>query len=120
MKSKFLTLLALLLLFGPGRLMAQGLFEGFGFPRTVTATGHTEVLGSVMVSLRQGTTVAGTLVIDVSHFKSPMPIQPISASFRLASVSAQSQSMPRTVSFAYPFLLAGPLVQFVSMAFADQ
>jgi len=91
MKSKFLTLLALLLLFGPGRLMAQGLFEGFGFPRTVTATGHTEVLGSVMVSLRQGTTVAGTLVIDVSPLQvsnaNPTDISVVSVGIGVGAVA---------------------------------
>ncbi|HYR89108.1 MAG TPA: DUF5719 family protein [Terriglobia bacterium] len=66
MKSKFVGLVMFLLLSMPGPISAQGLFEGFGFPRTVTATGHTELLGPIVVSLRQGSTSAGKLVIDVS------------------------------------------------------
>ena len=69
MKSKFVGLLTLVMLFAPGRLLGQGFFQGFGFPRTVTATGHTEIAGTVMVSLRQGTTVAGTLMVDLSPLK---------------------------------------------------
>src|SRR5881396_2372187 len=96
MKSKFLTLLALLLLFGPGRLMAQGLFEGFGFPRTVTATGHTEVLGYVMVSLRQGTTVAGTLVIDVSPLQvtnaNPTDISVVAVGIGVGAVAIDAEN----------------------------
>ncbi len=64
--TKFVGLLTLIMLFAPGRLMGQAFFQGFGFPRTVTATGHTEIVGTVTVGLRQGTTVAGTLVIDLS------------------------------------------------------
>jgi len=96
MKSKCLTLLASLLLFAPGRLMAQGLFEGFGFPRTVTATGHTEVLGSVMVSLRQGTTVAGTLVIDVSPLQvtnaNPTDISVVSVGIGVGAVAIDAEN----------------------------
>jgi hypothetical protein len=69
MKSKFIGLLTFLFLVAPVRLSAQGIFEAFGFPKTVTATGHTEVAGGVMVSLRLGTTTAGTLVIDVSPLR---------------------------------------------------
>ena len=69
MKSKFAGLLTLFLLIAPGQLRAQGLFEAFGFPRTITATGHTEVIGSILVSLRQGTSAAGTLVVDVSPLR---------------------------------------------------
>ena len=50
-------------------LAAQGIFEGFGFPKTVIATGQTEVAGSVHVALRLGTVIADTLVINVSPFR---------------------------------------------------
>jgi hypothetical protein len=66
MKLKFVGVLAFLFAFMPGQVLAQGLFEAFSFPQSVTATGHTEVAGSLIVSLRSGTTAAGTLVIDVS------------------------------------------------------
>lgn len=69
MKLKFAGLLLFLLLFAPYHLSAQGLFEGLGVPKTVTASGHTEVIGFITVSLRQGTTVAGTLVVDVSPLR---------------------------------------------------
>src|SRR5437016_3166514 len=60
-----LTALALL----PQQLPAQGIFEGFGFPKTVMATGQTEVAGSAHVALRLGTVVSDTLVINVSPFR---------------------------------------------------
>ena len=66
MKLKFVGFLPLVMLFAPGRLLGQGFFQGFGFPKTVTATGQTETVGTITVSLRQGTTVAGTLVLDLS------------------------------------------------------
>src|SRR5262245_37823454 len=53
----------------PQQLSAQGVFRAFGFPKTVTATGQTEVLGSVHLALTLGTTVADTLTIDVSPLK---------------------------------------------------
>jgi hypothetical protein len=72
MKSKFvriLTLITFLMFLAPGRLWSQGLFQGLGLPRTVTATGHTEVVGSILVSLREGTTQAGILLIDLSPLR---------------------------------------------------
>src|SRR6266850_2568392 len=69
MKSRLMGLLVFLFLLVPGRLSAQGIFEAFGFPKTVTATGHTEVVGGVMVSLRLGTTTSGTLVVDLSPLR---------------------------------------------------
>src|SRR5206468_1294570 len=66
MKAKFVGLLTLIMVFAPGRLLGQGFFQGFGFPKTVTATGQTETVGTIMVSLVQGTTEAGNLVIDLS------------------------------------------------------
>jgi len=69
MKSRLTGLLVFLFLLVPGRLSAQGIFEAFGFPKTVTATGHTEVVGGVMVSLRLGTTTSGTLLVDLSPLR---------------------------------------------------
>src|SRR5437879_3042120 len=66
LKSKFLSLVALLLLFAPGQLRAQGIFDGFSFPTTVTATGQTEVAGAIMVILRAGTATGGNLLVDLS------------------------------------------------------
>jgi hypothetical protein len=73
MKLKFASIVSLLALLLPGTLSAQGIFDGFGFPTTVTATGQTEVVGSVMASLRTGTTVSGNLVVDLSPFKITNP-----------------------------------------------
>jgi hypothetical protein len=66
MKSKFLGILLFLIFLTPGSLLAQGLFQSFGLPRTVAATGQTEVLGGIIVSMTQGPVAADTLVIDVS------------------------------------------------------
>lgn len=57
------------LLITPGSLLAQGLFQGTAIPVTVTATGQTEVIGPIIVSMTQGPASAGTLVID------PSPLQ---------------------------------------------
>jgi hypothetical protein len=72
MKLKLLSLVFVFLLL-PGGLSAQGIFDGFSFPVTVTATGQTELVGPLMVSLRTGTTVSGTLVIDLSPYKITSP-----------------------------------------------
>lgn len=53
----------------PSQLGAQAVFEAFGFPKSATATGHTEVLGSVHVLLRLGSAYADTLVVDVSPLR---------------------------------------------------
>src|SRR2546425_9792772 len=66
MKLRFAVLVSVLMLFSSGSVLAQGLFRGFGFPRTVTAIGQAEVLGPIMVTLVQGPAAAGTLVIDLS------------------------------------------------------
>src|SRR5712691_5556029 len=66
MKLRFAGLATFLVLMMSGTLLAQGQFVGFGFPRAVTATGPTEVIGSVMASLRFGPTDGGNLVINVS------------------------------------------------------
>jgi hypothetical protein len=65
-KSKFWGLLPFLFLLAPGQLSAQALFDASSFPKTVTATGQTEVTGSILVILRAGTTVPGNLLIDMS------------------------------------------------------
>ena len=72
MKLKVLSLVFVFLLL-PGGLLAQGIFDGFSFPVTVTATGQTELVGPIMVSLRTGTTVSGTLVVDLSPYKITNP-----------------------------------------------
>src|SRR5689334_14198172 len=72
MKLKLLSLVFVFLLL-PGGLSAQGIFDGFSFPVTATATGQTELVGPLMVSLRTGTTVSGTLVIDLSPYKITSP-----------------------------------------------
>ena len=69
MKLKLLNLVFVVFLILPGSLLAQGIFDGFSFPVTVTATGQTELVGAIMASLRAGTTMSGTLVIDLSPYK---------------------------------------------------
>src|ERR1051325_7088121 len=76
MKFKFAGFLLLLTFLLPGSLVAQGLFQGFGIPTTVTATGQTEVTGPIIVSMTLGPATSGTLVIDVS----PLQITNASAS----------------------------------------
>src|SRR5438128_2547290 len=69
MKLKFAGLAAFLIFIMSATVLAQGQFVGLGIPKTVTATGQTEVIGSVMASLRFGTTESGNLVIDVSPLR---------------------------------------------------
>src|SRR5437660_11193307 len=69
MKFRLLALLVFFLLLASGNLAAQGIFDALSFPTTVIATGQTEVAGPLIVSLRTGTTVSGTLVIDLSPFR---------------------------------------------------
>src|SRR5438093_4585422 len=66
MKLRFTGLAAFAVLTLSGTLSAQGLFTGSGIPTTVMATGQTEVIGSVMVSLRLGPADGGNLVINMS------------------------------------------------------
>src|SRR5213594_3741011 len=66
MKSKFLGIVLFFMLLTPGSLLAQGVFQAVGIPKTVTATGQTEVLGTIIVSMTQGPAGSDTLVIDVS------------------------------------------------------
>ena len=66
MKSKLSALFLFLILAAPGSLLAQGLFQGAGLPQAVTATGQTEAIGPIVVSMTQGPAGAGTLVLDVS------------------------------------------------------
>src|SRR5689334_13812039 len=66
MKLKFAGFLLLGIFFSSDCLLAQGLFQGIGIPKTVTATGQNEVLGPIIVSMTLGPASAGTLVIDVS------------------------------------------------------
>ncbi len=53
----------------PLQLAGQSLFDVFSFPKTIIATGQTEVIGTINVALQQGTTLADTLVIDVSPYR---------------------------------------------------
>src|SRR3954466_7261768 len=69
MKFRLLVLPVVSLLLASANLSAQGIFDGFSFPTTVIATGQTEVAGPLIVSLRTGTTVSGTLVIDLSPYR---------------------------------------------------
>ena len=66
MKLKFAGFLLSGIFLSSGSLLAQGLFQGIGIPKTVTATGQNEVLGQIIVSMTLGPAGAGTLVIDVS------------------------------------------------------
>ncbi len=66
MKLKFAGFLLLGTFLLPGSLLAQGLFQGIGIPKTVTATGQSEVVGPIIVSMTLGPAAAGTLVVDVS------------------------------------------------------
>src|SRR5438309_11279895 len=66
MKSKFLGIVLFLTFLSPGSLLAQGLFQAVGIPKPVTATGQTEVIGPIIVSMTLGPAGAGTLVVDVS------------------------------------------------------
>jgi len=63
------SMLGFFLLATVSQVFAQGIFRTFGIPTTVVATGQTELLGPVQVALTLGTTVADTLVIDVSPFQ---------------------------------------------------
>jgi hypothetical protein len=77
MKLRFPVLAALLVATMSGTVFAQGaLFTGIGIPKTVTATGQTEVIGSVMASLTLGTSDGGNLLINLS----PLQITNTSAS----------------------------------------
>src|SRR5262249_24998301 len=73
MKLKSLCLAFVVFILLPGSLLPQGIFDGFSFPVTVTATGQTELVGAVMASLRTGITVSGTLLIDLSPYKITNP-----------------------------------------------
>jgi hypothetical protein len=66
MVFRFGVLVGMLSFLLPQQLSAQGVFEGFAVPRTVIATGHTELLAPINVALRTGTTMNDTLVLDVS------------------------------------------------------
>src|SRR5215467_3031608 len=69
MFSRFAPIVVFVSMLVPQQLSAQGILRAFGFPKTVVATGQSEVLGSVHMALTLGTTVADTLVIDVSPLK---------------------------------------------------
>src|ERR687889_657492 len=62
-------LVGLIILLAPVRVAAQGIFEAFGLPKTVVATGQTEVIGSIQLAMRQGPVQADTLIIDVAPYR---------------------------------------------------
>ena len=82
MKYKFAVFVSLTILFSSGSALAQGFFQGSGFPKTATATGQTELIGPILVNLVQGSAAADTLVINVS------PLQITNANAADISVSA--------------------------------
>src|SRR5437667_12047578 len=86
MKLRFSVFVSVLMLSSSGSVLAQGLFRGFGFPRTVTATGQAEVLGPILVTMVQGSAAAGTLVIDLS------PLQMTNAN--AADISVTATTLP--------------------------
>src|SRR5881296_264743 len=90
MKLRSVVFISVLMLFSSGSLLAQGLFRGFGSPRTVTATGQAEVPGPIMVTLVQGPAAAGTLVIDLS------PLQMTNANAADISVTATALTVGST------------------------
>src|SRR5438093_1480160 len=90
MKSKFLGIVLFFILLTPGSLLAQGVFQAVGIPRTVTATGQTEVLGTIILSMTQGPAGSDTLVIDVS------PLQLTNANPADISVTATGLSAGTT------------------------
>src|SRR5437868_2045722 len=68
MKSKVLGILLFLICLTPGSLLAQ-VFQASSVPAAVTATGQTEVIGTINVFLTQGPAVSGTLVVDLSPLR---------------------------------------------------
>src|SRR3989454_121112 len=104
MKLRFAVFVSVLMLFSSGSVLAQGLFRGFGFPRTVTATGQAEVLGPIMVTLVQGPAAAGTLVIDLS------PLQMTNANAADISVTATPLTVGSTTIDADNHLVKIPVI----------
>src|SRR5213593_3310371 len=104
MKLRFAVFVSVLMLFSSGSVLAQGLFRGFGFPRTVTATGQAEVLGPIMVTLVQGPAAAGTLVINLS------PLQMTNANAADISVTATALTVGSTTIDADNHLVKIPVI----------
>ena len=104
MKLRFAVFVSVLMLFSSGSVLAQGLFRGFGFPRTVTATGQAEVLGPILVTLVQGPAAAGTLVIDLS------PLQMTNANAADISVTATALTVGSTTIDADNHLVKIPVI----------
>ena len=90
MKSKVLGVLLFFIFLSPGSLLAQGVFQAVGIPRAVSATGQTEVLGPIIVSMTQGPAGASTLLIDVS------PLQITNANAADISVTATGLTVGAT------------------------
>src|SRR5579871_5190177 len=62
-------LVAALAVMFPLKSNAQGFFDNVSLPKAVIATGQTETLGMIELTLRQNNIVADTLTIDVSPFR---------------------------------------------------
>src|SRR5687767_744053 len=69
MITRFSVLMAAVCAIVPQQLSAQGIFEGFSSPSKVIATGHTELIAPIILTLRAGSTAADTLIIDVSPLR---------------------------------------------------
>src|SRR2546427_4306571 len=104
MKLRLSVFVSVLMLFSSGPLLAQGLFRGFGFPRTVTATGQAEVLGPILVAMFQGPAAAGTLVIDLS------PLQITNANAADISINATALTVGSTTIDADNHLVKIPVI----------
>src|SRR5579884_2136776 len=66
---RLFALVALLTVWIPGHANAQGIFDKTSLPKTVIATGQTETLGMIELTLRQSSTAADTLTINVSPLR---------------------------------------------------
>lgn len=83
--------LALVLVSKP--LSAQGIFEPVAFANNAISTGQAELLSPIQILLRSGTTVPGTLVIDVS----PLRIANTASNIQVTFVGGFSLSAAVTV-----------------------
>src|SRR5438128_857479 len=97
MKLRFTVLAALLIAAMSGTVFAQGAqFTGLGFPKTVTATGQTAAIGTVMESLRRGVTNGGHLLINLAPLRitniSPSDIQVTATGITVGATSIDTDN----------------------------
>jgi hypothetical protein len=79
----------------PYEASAQGFFDKISIPKSVIATGQTETLGVIEITLRQNATVSDTLVVDVS----PLEITNTNASdVRVTTIGAITTGTPTIVA----------------------